>query len=224
MKITRPFGIRNLMLGYGRMLKGIASAACTVCLIAECQGQGTMTFTFEGQPRGTVSQGMGFYDESGMRFSVIAPGGIYLSGGGIPGYPDDGTGYLEVPDASPNGGGGGLSFNFNPNLSLFNLVSFDAAPYDGAAPPTLEVVGYKIQIMEPTITVTNYFTATSGNFQTLQLSSSFQNVYEVEILGDPFSLDNVVISGVPEPSCGALAVLAALCGLGRALMRSRRTE
>jgi hypothetical protein len=73
------------------------------------------------------------------------------------------------------------------------------------------------------MTVTSYFTVTSANFQTFQLNSGFQNLYEVEILGDPFSLDNVVISGVPEPSCGALAVLAALCGLGRGWMRGRRT-
>jgi hypothetical protein len=216
MKMTRPFGIGNRMLSRGRMLGRIASAACIVCLIAECQGQGTMTFTFEGQPSGTISGAMAYYVESGMQFTVNPPGGLFLVGPGIPGWPDDGTGYLMAPD------GGGLVFNFT-SFAPFNLISFDAArEAEDSTLPTLEVVGYENQGMG--MTVTSYFTVTSDNFQTFQLSSSFQNLYEVEILGDPFSLDNVVIGGVPEPSCGALVVLASVCGLGRAWMRGRRTQ
>jgi hypothetical protein len=199
------------------MIKVIASAAYAICcLVTECQGQGTTTFTFEGQPRGTISLGLAFYDESGMRFSVIAPGGLFLNGGGIPGYPDDGTGYLEVPDVFV--GGGGLVFNFT-SFAPFNLLSFDAASYAGAS---LEVIGYENQGMG--MTVTNYFTVTSGNFQTFHPDSSFQNIYEVEILNARFSLDDLVVSGVPEPSCGALLFLGTICGLGRAWMRGRRTQ
>ena len=43
--------------------------------------------------------GVAFYQASGMRFTVISPGGLFLSGGGIPGQPDNGTGHLEIPDA-----------------------------------------------------------------------------------------------------------------------------
>ena len=56
----------------------------SLCLLVHCYGQGTMTFTFEGQPRGTISQEMGFYNESGMRFTVIPPGGMFLVGGRHP--------------------------------------------------------------------------------------------------------------------------------------------
>jgi hypothetical protein len=154
-----------------------------------------------------------------MQFTVLAPGQLYLSGGGIPGYPDNGTGYLEVPDGGP--GSGGLSFEPNqpfPASFAFNLVSFTAAEYDSEGPDTLEVVGYHPMAG----TVTNYFTV-DFQFQTFDLSSSFTNVFQVEVLNAPFSLDNVVIGGVPEPSCGALVVMAMVCGLGRAWMRGRRT-
>src|SRR5208283_3517096 len=122
-----------------RMLKCMMCAACIVCLIAECQGQGTMTFTFEGQPPGTISGGMAYYVESGMQFNVIPEGGLFLVGPGVPGYPQDGTGYLEAPDVFV--GGGGLEFSLTP-AALFNLVSFDAARCATGSNPTLEVIGY----------------------------------------------------------------------------------
>jgi hypothetical protein len=164
---------------------------------------------------------MAYYVESAMQFNVLPEGGLFLVGPGVPGYPQDGTGYLEAPDVFV--GGGGLEFSLNP-VASFNLISFDLAGIVNGARPTVEVVGYELQIMAPTLMVTNYITVTSDNFQTFYLSSGFQNVYEVEILNAPFSLDNMVISGVPEPSCGALVVLATLCGLGRAWMRGKRTE
>jgi hypothetical protein len=166
-------------------------------------GQGTLTFTFEGQPSGTRAQTG--YAQDGMQFYSVAPGTTYLSGGGVPGYPDNGTGYLYTGDS-------GIWFSFtSPNpIILFNLVSFDAARYWDAAPPTLEVIGHKPQIMGPSITVTNFFTLSSGpsDFQTFYPDSSFMNVFQVEIFGR-FSLDNVVISGVPEPSASALLSLGA---------------
>ena len=70
--------------------------------------------------------------------------------------------------------------------------------------------------------VTNYFTVTSDNFRTFYLSSSFQNLYQVKILNAPFSLDNVVISGVPEPSAGGLLVLGTVCAFVRGRVRRRR--
>ena len=178
-----------------------------------------MTFTFEGAPRGTELD-VGTYYESAMRFAAIAPGRVLLSGGGIPGYPDDGTGYLEIPDGYP--GVGGLSFgptNTFPTLAPFNLVSFDGAVYDGEGPKTLEFVGYKPMAG----TVTNYFTV-DFQFQTFYLDSSFTDLFRVDVLNASWSLDNLVISEVPEPSCGALAVLATLCGLGRRWMTGRRKQ
>ena len=74
------------------------------------------------------------------------------------------------------------------------------------------------------ITVTNYFTVSSGSFQTFYPDSSFLNVSEVEVLNARWSLDNLVVGGVPEPSSCVLILLGGLCGLGRAWMRGRRTQ
>jgi hypothetical protein len=141
---------------------------------------------------------------------------LALLGPGISGYPNDGTAYLAITT------GADLRFSLTP-LALFNLVSIDAANYADDPPSTLEVVGYKTHIMGPPVLVTNYFTTTFA-FQTFHLDSQFTGLYQVDVLTDRWSLDNLVVSGVPEPSCGALVVLAALCGLGRAWIRGRRPK
>jgi hypothetical protein len=56
----------------------------------------------------------------------------------------------------------------------------------------------------------NYGTGLLQDFQAFQPDSSFINLYRVDIYGG-FSLDNLVISDVPEPSAGALALLGAAC-------------
>ena len=138
-----------------------------------------------------------------MEFGTLTPQSLYLSGGGIPGYPDNGTGYLEIPAGSMRIG----PTNTFPTSAPFNLVSLDAAEYDGAGPKTLTVVGYHAMAGN----VTNYFTVSSQTFQTFHLDSSFTGVFQVDVLNASWSLDNVVISGVPEPSTRALALLGAGC-------------
>ena len=197
---------------------GLASALALVGLSGHCLGQGTMTVTFEGQLRGTEQQ-IGVYSELGMQFGGLTPQSLWLSGGGIPGYPDNGTGYLENP-------AGSMRFGFNTfpptgSLTPVNFLSFDAAECHSFPPSTLTVVGYKIQIMGPFITVTNVFTVSSQTFQTFHLDSSFTGVFQVDILNSSFSLDNVVISGVPEPSACALVLLGAACLVSRSWARSR---
>jgi len=196
--------------------KKIALVLCTVWLSTQFVGfsQGTLTFTFEGAPFGTrVSTNN--YLQAGMNFSVIAPGQLFLNGGGILGSPSNGTGYLEVPDAFV--GGGGLTFGFTNFLpsTYFNLVSFDAAAYGGLGPQTIEVIGYP-GMAAP---VTNFFTATS-QFQTFTLDSSFAHVGRVDMLNARISLDNVFISGVPEPS--ACALLSLSTALTFSFRRTRR--
>jgi hypothetical protein len=188
----------------------ICLALLLACGVIDCQGQGTVKF--DGQPVGTTAQ-IGTYTESGVIVSVIAPGSLFLSGGGIMGYPDDGTGYLEIPDATP--GSGGVSFALTSGAH-FNLVSFDGARYANLAPPTLELIGYKVQIMGPVYTVTNYITLAGGNFQTLSPDSNFQDLFRVDVINAPWSLDNLIITGVPEPSFCAVAAAAAAAALARA--------
>jgi hypothetical protein len=204
----------------GGKLKQFGAALVLFCLSAHCHGQGTMTITFEGAARGTQSQvGANPYtDASGMQFGSLTPQSLYLSGGGIPGYPDNGTGYLEIPEGSMRFG----FHTFPPTSPLvpINLLSFDAAEYDSAGPHMLTVVGY----LPMAGTVTNYFTVSSQTFQTFHLDSSFTGVFQVDILNASFSLDNVVLSGVPEPSAGGLILLGILCGLGWRWVRTRRSS
>src|SRR5271167_2914201 len=72
-----------------------------LCFVAPtCHGQGTMTITFQGAPPGEQIQIGAYTDASGMQFNPLTPQRLYLNGGGIPGYPDNGTCYLENPDGS----------------------------------------------------------------------------------------------------------------------------
>jgi len=203
-------------------------AITIVGLLTQSYGQGTMTITFDTgypvAPPGSMIPSA--YDESGVHFwNPYGEQSTILVGPGIVGYPQDGTAYLQVPPSAD------LSFSFNTSFqTYFNFVSFDAAGYSTSLPgATLEVIGYKGM----SGTVTNYFTVDSltdrrannlPDFETFSLSSQFQNVYQVDVLTSGWSLDNVVLSGVPEPSCSALVALATLCGLGRAWMRGRRTQ
>ena len=205
----------------GEKTRMLAPGLVLVWLAVHCYGQGTMTFTFDGQPPGTI-RGYSLYTESGMNFwNPYGPQSVFLVGTGVSGFPDDGTAHLGVP------AGGDLAFTLN-SVAYFGLASFDAAGETISSPgATLQLVGYTGQ----GITVTNYFTVDSlaarrasslPDFQTFHPDSQFQHVYRVDVLTYSWSLDNVVISGVPEPSTGALVVLGTLSALGWARVRRRR--
>jgi hypothetical protein len=191
--------------------------------LARCPAQGTMQFTFEGQPPGTWVVGDS-YSESGMTFwNPYGPEGLARVGSGLSGAPDNGSAYLQTTT------GANLVFGFYTSpTTYFNLVSFDVAEYDTSlpGPVTLHVIGYRAQhapvVMDFTTDGINDGPGGLPDFQTLYFSSEFIQLSRVEILTDRWSLDNVVISGVPEPSACALGLLAAACALGRSWIRRRR--
>jgi len=195
-----------------------------VCLALHAWGQGTMQSMFEGRERGTADA-VGIYTESGMRFwNSYGPQNLLLNGGGIDWSPENGTGFLQVPI------GARLVFGFYTFPGTpFSLLSFDAAEFatNYLGPVSLSVVGYKGM----DVTVTNVFTTDGINdgtgpltdFQTFHLDSQFADLYRVEILSDRFSIDNVLIGGVPEPSVCALVLLGTTCAFGQSWIRSRRT-
>ena len=209
----------------GEKSRMLAPALALCCLLAECLGQGTTTITFDGQPPGSYSYPVGSYSESGMRFAGVQGGGFALVGASLSGYPDNGTGYLQLP------GGAGLTLSLTP-LAVFNLISFDAAESATVLPGSVSfrVVGYVSHGMG--LTVTNIFTTDGINdgtgplqdFQTFFLDSRFLDIYRVDILGSPFSIDNIVISGVPEPSAGGLLLLGTACAFGWWWVKSRRSS
>jgi hypothetical protein len=212
MRIIRSHKGKIIPVPAGGVLGPLLRGLWVICFVAQCQGQGSMTLTFEGQPRGTQRQ-VGPYYEGGLQFLPIPMGALYLSGGGIGGYPDNATGYLYAPD-------NGMRFATATTFPApFDLISLDAARYDGAAPPTLVIVGYPV-MADP---VTNYFTVVSGSadFQTFHPDPRFVDLLRVDIYAS-FSLDNLVVGGVPEPSTGALLLLAAACAVGRFRMKRNR--
>ena len=198
---------------------------CFALALGECLGQGSMTLRFDGQPRGTLSQ-VGWYSEGRIGFSAIPFGVLYLWGGGITGYPENGTGYLWVPS---NGPGSGVELSSVDGVSLFNMVSFDAAESAGLGSTVLTVVGYQPQIMGPTTVITNVFTTDGINdgtgplqdFETFYLDPRFVNLLRVDIYAR-FSLDNLVISGVPEPSAAGLMLLGICCAYWRFSIKNTR--
>jgi len=222
MKTPKPLQRQRGPLS-GESAKVIVAAAVSVlfCSLAHCLGQGTMTIGFEGppfpgglqpQPPGTTSP-VGIYLESGMRFlDPSGPQPVVLSGGGISWAPENGTAYLQMIS-------GGVAFSFTSGAH-FDLLSFDAAGYstNSPGPVTLELVGYGSMGLRVTnnVSVGSFLDRRASqlpDFQTFYPNSQFANLYRVDILADGWSLDNVVIGGVPEPSMGALALLGAACAL-----------
>ena len=180
------------------------------CAHAHTSGQSTTTFTFEAEPRGSTGTAS-VYFESGMRFlNPSGPQPVVLNGGGISWAPENGTGYMQLIT-------GGVAFSFTSGAH-FDLLSFDAAGYSTSfpGPVSLELVGYGSMGLR----MTNYIDVGSfldrranqlPDFQTFYPDLQFGDLYRVDILADHWSLDNVVISVVPEPSTGALGVLGAAC-------------
>src|SRR5210317_1300793 len=92
----------------------ILSVACA-CLGANSYGQGTLHITFDGpppQPSGT-GRTIQAYAEGGMSFTPL-PGsvGFVRSGGGIEGFPENGTAYTLA------GLGMTLMFSFTNGMSF----------------------------------------------------------------------------------------------------------
>jgi hypothetical protein len=219
--------IRNPPAGGGGSAARLALAGVTLlCAVADCFAQGTMVFRFEVAPRGAGIP-VSSYTESGMHFwHPNGPEGLVLLGGGIPSLPDNGTGYLAP------GSAGALAFSFNtsPFHRFFGLVSFDAAEYDTSlpGPVSLQVVGYGGQGLVVTNNIAtdgiNDGTGPLQDFETFHFGPQFANVYQIDIFGGRFSIDNLVISGVPEPSASALVVLGTVSAIGRAWVMRRRPE
>jgi len=221
---------RSLLAGGKRINAVVAGGLALFCLVARCSGQGTMTVRFEGppfpgatypQPPGTTSP-ISQYSESGMRFwDPSGPQPLVLSGGGMTWAPENGTAYLRVIS-------GGVAFGFN-SLALFDLVSLDLAEFSTGlpGPVTVHVVGYRVQdqiagTVDLTTDGVNDGTGPLADFQTFTFDDRFRNLYRVELSTGGFSLDNVVVGGIPEPSAGGLVLLGALCGLGWRRLRSKQ--
>ncbi|HEY2082863.1 MAG TPA: hypothetical protein VGI88_08760 [Verrucomicrobiae bacterium] len=152
--------------------------------------QGALHITFDEPP--TQARGTGYevtyYYEAGMVFTpeTNTPGSQFIRiGGGISGMPEDGTAYLQE--------GTGLIFSFTNGLS-FSLISVDLAGYSDVVPDlSIDFVGYK---SDGSI-VTNSFSGSGIDFETYNFGPEFTNLTRVEVFGDSWSLDNLVVQPCP---------------------------
>ena len=201
----------------------LAVVVTFVFLWAQCSGQGTLTpITFDGpppQPSGT-QYGVNYYGESGVWF-VPVPGtdNFVRNGGGIVGYPDNGTAYVQA------GLGCSLMFGLN-NGSSFTPVSVDLAEYSDIVhdPVTVHFVGYRADgtILTDDITTAGIFNGTAPVFQTFSFDPGFSDLVGVEIPTVAWSLDNLTLrSSVPEPGTGALMGIGTVL-LGLRWLRGKR--
>jgi hypothetical protein len=172
-----------------RLVCSIAAALLFGNTIA-CFAQAPLQITFDGppaQPRGT-DYGTTYYYEAGMVFTPETndPGSQFgRNGGGISFFPDNGTVYLQP--------GTGLIFSFANGLS-FSLISVDLAAYsDVFSNLDIDFVGFK----SDGTTVTNSFSGSGLAFQTYNFGPEFSNITRVQVFGESWSLDNLVIQPSP---------------------------
>jgi hypothetical protein len=184
---------------------------------ATSHGQGIVRITFDGppsQPPGTA-YAITNYSESGMFFTQRFAHGTNVNpitqfgrnGGGISGYPDDGSAFLQA--GSPVSW---LVSQFTDG-SVFDFLSIDLAEYSTVVSnaDTVYFVGYRDDnstvsaektldgIIDGTGPLEDFQTFTFQGFtglSRLEISTSYGNV----------SLDNLVIA-VPEPACSSLLLL-----------------
>jgi hypothetical protein len=140
-------------------------------------------------------------------------------GGGVTGFPDDGTAYVQAML------GQSLMFGMNDGSS-FTPVSVDLAEYSDIVhdPVTVHFVGYRADgtVLTDDITTAGIFNGTAPVFQTFSFSPEFSGLVRVEIPTIAWSLDNLTLrSSVPEPGTGALMGIGTVL-LGLRWLRGRR--
>jgi hypothetical protein len=207
--------------------RSILVGVCALLLsLRAASAQGTfqsVTVTFDGPPvqaPGTARI-VQSYDELGVWFVPI-PGtdGFGRRGSNpSPGWPDDGTAYVQALL------GTSLMFGLDDGSS-FDPVSVDLAEYSDVVrdPVTVHFVGYRQDgsVLTDDITTAGIFNGVAPVFQTFSFDPGFSDLVRVEIPTIAWSLDNLVVAhgGVPEPGTGTLVVVGAGM-LGLRLLRRK---
>ena len=156
-----------------------------------------------------------------MSFNPLASFAFGRSGGGILQLPENGTAYLQAL------AGDSLMFSFS-NGSLFSLNAVDLAEYSTSFPNPLTVhfVGYR----SDGSTVTTDFTTDGiidgtgplADFQTFTFGPQFTDLNRVEIPTSLWSLDNLIVTPIPEPSTIGMFAFGVLL-LGWRLRRRKQS-
>ena len=196
---------------YNSCQKILGVAIVLVAPVFYSRGQGTVTVTFDGyppQPPGTV-YGIHQYAEC-LYFTAIGSnaGGFVRNGGGIPGFPNNGTAFLQADIESSLAGTrlDGLQFSLiSVDLAEFSTVVSNAA--------IVRFVGYR---HDGTVVTTDFTTdgiidgtGPIPDFQTFTFDNRFANLDRFEIPSIDWSLDNLRIS-IPEPRTAALLLFSGI--------------
>ena len=129
--------------------------------------------------------------------------------------PDNGSAYLAAPIGS------GLTIESAIRNKTFDILSIDLAEYSTlfAEPLVVPFIGYK---SDGSIVRTNFITdgiidgaGPLNDFETFYFGSEFHNLLSLDIPESLWSLDNVVLSVVPEPQIISFLFFAAVVGLCR---------
>jgi hypothetical protein len=159
---------------------------------------------------GTNEFAINYYAEQGMEFRPIGNGQFGRSGGG-------------AADFFPRNGSAYLFGSFTDSLAAtyvggqrFGVVSVDLAEFSTLyqRPLTVQFVGYRPDgSTVSTAFVTDGVIDGAGplaDFQTFYFDSRFADVVRVEVPTFGWSLDNMVLSQIPEPATSALLFVGAL--------------
>lgn len=197
------FILKSLVI---RMRKIFWRVACGIfSAVTACHGQGSFEITFDGaplQPPRSV-YGTQQYYESGMSFTPIGFS-FGRAAGGIQQLPENGTTYLHAAFTQ--------SLRFSSiNGSLFSLVSVDLAEYSTVVPDavTVHFIGYRPDgsIVTTDFTTDGIIDGTGplADFQTFNFQG-FTGLSRVEIPTFGWSLDNLIVNQIPEPTTGVLLI------------------
>lgn len=193
-------------------------------------GQGTIRMSFDNlpsMPPGSSVTGGTHHAESGMGAHAVG-GGFTVRWSGDSSFPDNGTAYLQ-PGTSAE-----LFFNYGGSSWAFNAVSVDLALYSASSlePVTVQFIASGYSRTENIIATTEFTItgAVDGQgrplFQTFYFPPEFSGMLYLSVTPTAplWSLDNLVISPIPEPSSLALLGCGAVLLVGHYLRRFRRRK
>lgn len=175
------------------------------------QGQGTLSITFDGPPAQTGQSVVSSYVESGMHFGSELNGFGRFQSGFLPGFPDDGTAYLQ---GAGQGGYNNL-YGYFTDGSTFGVESIDLAAAGGSSTDISAVFsGWRSDGTYLTLNVSG----TGIDFRTVNFGPEWSSgltafgIANAPSSPDGWSVDNLVVM-VPEPDTRVLVAAGVLAAL-----------
>lgn len=164
-----------------------------------------LTFDPPALHHGSIS--LNSYTESGIIFTGSLSGSFIQTDSGLANRPDDGSAHLDITRYY-------TQFKFSDNR-LFRLDQLDIAEYSTvfASPQTVTLTGYG-----PNNSLVKFSFITDGiidgtgplaDFQTVSLPPTFSGLQRVEFSAATFSIDNLIVTPVPESGTTALVLFGA---------------